>query len=395
MPTYEYYRDVFAGRRLPLAYVDLDLFDMNIAEVARRANGTPVRVASKSVRSVALLRRIVDADPIFQGIMAFSAPEAVWLSEQGFDDLLIGYPTWHAPSVRAVAEAIRAGKTIVLMIDSVEHIAHLEAIAAEMDVVLPVCLDVDMSIDLPGLHFGVWRSSVTDATGALRVYEAIETADHVRLDGVMGYEAQIAGVGERTPGQLLKNAAVRLLKRQAIPQIAERRRRVVNALTVRGAELRFVNGGGTGSIESTVAEDVITEVTAGSGFYSPGLFDYYEDFRHLPAAGFAVEIVRQPKPDIYTCHGGGYIASGAVGAEKAPGVHLPKGAELTDLEGAGEVQTPVRYSGPEALRLGDPVLLRHAKAGELCEHFNTLLLVQQGEIVDEVLTYRGEGCVFL
>ena len=50
-------------------------------------------------------------------------------------------------------------------------------------------------------------------------------------------------------------------------------------------------------------------------------------------------------------------------------------------------------SGSEAaaLRIGDSVYMRHAKAGELCERFDSLYLVQGGEIVDEVPTYRGEG----
>jgi D-serine deaminase-like pyridoxal phosphate-dependent protein len=99
--------------------------------------------------------------------------------------------------------------------------------------------------------------------------------------------------------------------------------------------------------------------------------------------------------DLYTCLGGGYVASGSAGTEKLPRPYLPDGAALLPLEGAGEVQTPVRYRGPERLALGDPIFMRHSKAGELCEHFNTLLLVMAGRVVGEVPTYRGEGQVFL
>ena len=45
--------------------------------------------------------------------------------------------------------------------------------------------------------------------------------------------------------------------------------------------------------------------------------------------------------------------------------------------------------------MGDRAYLRHAKAGELCERFPTLHLVEGGEIVDEVPTYRGDGQAFL
>ena len=49
----------------------------------------------------------------------------------------------------------------------------------------------------------------------------------------------------------------------------------------------------------------------------------------------------------------------------------------------------------DRLSIGDLVWFRHAKAGELCERFATLLLVEGGRVVDEVPTYRGEGKTFL
>ncbi len=45
--------------------------------------------------------------------------------------------------------------------------------------------------------------------------ERIVKSEHVWLDGVMGYEAQIAGVGDAYPGQTAKNALVRQLKRRS------------------------------------------------------------------------------------------------------------------------------------------------------------------------------------
>jgi D-serine deaminase-like pyridoxal phosphate-dependent protein len=59
------------------------------------------------------------------------------------------------------------------------------------------------------------------------------------------------------------------------------------------------------------------------------------------------------------------------------------------------VQTPVHGAAAHRLRVGDRVYLRHAKAGELCERFNSLYLIEGERIVDEVPTYRGEGLAFL
>jgi D-serine deaminase-like pyridoxal phosphate-dependent protein len=281
------------------------------------------------------------------------------------------------------------------MVDSVAHVEHLAACAAAHGVVMPICLDLDMALDLPGLHVGVWRSSLRSAEDVLRVYAAIVRSPHLRLDGVMGYEAQVAGLGDDLPGQRARSAAIRLLKRISIGVVARRRAAAVRALSRRGAQLRFVNGGGTGSLESTAREAAVTEVAAGSSFFAPGLFDHYRAFRPMPAAGFAIEIVRRPQPGIYTCLGGGYTSSGSAGPALLPRPYLPAGAQLGPNEGAGEVQTPIHYSGDTALNLGDPIFLRHSKAGELCERFNTLLLLSDGVVSGQAPTYRGEGQAFL
>jgi D-serine deaminase-like pyridoxal phosphate-dependent protein len=395
MPEYAQYREIFSGRKMPFAWIDLDALAENCRQIVARAGDKKIRVASKSVRSVAILRRIFEASPQFQGIMCYSPDEAVWLAGQGFDDLLLGYPVWHADGVRAVCSALHNGKSITLMVDSPEQIWHLAEIAENLNVTLPLCMDVDMSVNFPGVHFGVWRSPVNEVERAVALFKEIQRHSNLRLDGVMGYEAQIAGVGDNTPGNPARNLLIQNMKKQSLPKIAARRAEIVRALETAGAQLRFVNGGGTGSLETTREEAVVTELTAGSGFYSPALFDNYKAFRHNPAVGFALEIVRRPAPDIYTCSGGGYIASGSTGDEKQPQPYLPVGAKLTPLEGAGEVQTPIVYKGLEKLQLGDPIFMRHSKAGELCERFNTMLLIQDGAIVDEVKTYRGDGQNFL
>ena len=79
---YAYYKEVFAGRPMPFAYLDLDLLEQNIRQVVERANGKRVRLASKSLRSVAVIRRILAADPCFQGIMCFTCQEAVYLAHR-------------------------------------------------------------------------------------------------------------------------------------------------------------------------------------------------------------------------------------------------------------------------------------------------------------------------
>lgn len=393
--TYSYYKTAFEGQEKPFAYVDLDYFDQNMKDILERANQKKIRIASKSIRCVALLRRILDYNEQYQGIMCFTAKEAVWLSSLGFDDLLVAYPTFQAKHIEAVAEEVRKGKKIYLMTDRVAHLEQINTLGTALGVRIPVCMDLDLSSDFPGLHFGVYRSSLCTLEAVKMYLKELPKYPFVDLRAIMGYEAQIAGLGNKVPHQGMKNTVIKMLQKSSIKEIRARRGQAIKLVEAAVGPLDFVNGGGTGSVEVTSEEEGVTEVAVGSGFYTPTLFDNYEHFQHLPAAAYAVEIVRQPKDAIYTCLGGGYVASGPLGIDKLPKPYLPEGCTLYPNEMAGEVQTPVHYKGREALKIGDPIFFRHSKAGELCERFNDLLLLKGGKVVEQTPTYRGAGKCFL
>ncbi len=392
---YAYYRKAIEGRSFPLAMVDLDLMDKNIALIQQQAGEIPIRIASKSVRCRYLLDYIKSKLRHYAGVMTYHGREAVWLSSHSDDHYLMGYPVVDKTLLAEIGLAGKEGKKITLMVDESSHVQLLQMIAEEIDTVFSVCVDIDLSVDFGPLHFGVWRSPLVDEEKLNALLEVLENLDRIKVEGLMGYEAQIAGVGDQVKSQSVKSAVVRILKKRSLPKLRRWRADAVNTIRQAGHTLAFVNGGGTGSVQSTREEKDITEIAVGSGFYCPHLFDNYQDFQFHPAAFFACQIVRQPKEGVYTCHGGGYIASGGVEALKAPKVHLLPGAKLDVNEGAGEVQTPVFYKGKEQLNIGDPVFFRHAKAGELCEHFNELHLIRNGKIVEIVPTYRGEKKSFL
>jgi D-serine deaminase-like pyridoxal phosphate-dependent protein len=397
VPAYRYYNQLFKNLPLPLAWCDRDLLDQNIKDIATRARGygKTIRVASKSVRCTYVLQRILESDPVYRGLMCFTGREALFLLEQGFDDLLIGYPVVNKEEIFDVCVATKNGKKVILMVDCEAHLQLTDSIAQQVGVVQPLCMDIDMSTDFPGLHFGVMRSPLTTVERAKNLVHAFEKYKNISLSGVMGYEAQVAGLGEKNPANGIKNLLIPSLKKRSVADYSQRRKEIVAYIQSKGHNLILVNAGGTGSIESSGEEGWVTEITVGSGFYSPALFDYYKDFHHMPAAGFALPITRQPAPGYYTCHGGGYIASGAIGIDKQPKPFLPEGIKLTANEGTGEVQTPCEYEGPEKIGIGDTILFRHSKAGELCERFNDLHIVSEGKIMDKVPTYRGHGMSFL
>lgn len=395
MYTYEEIREALAHIPKPCAYLHVESLERNIESILQMSGDKHIRIASKSIRSVKVLRMIMRYSDRFQGIMCFTADEAIYLYENGFDDLLIAYPTWNETQLRKISQYVKNGATITVTIDCSEHLQRLEQIAKLENGTFLVAIDIDLSSKFPGLHFGVHRSPIQTVSDVIELIGQINHSSYVKLDGLIGYEAQIAGVTDNDPQNRLRNYIVRILKKRSLKEIREKRTTIMKALQNPGISIRFFNGGGTGSVQTTKEEDVITEITVGSGFYNSHLFDKYSSFRLAPAVGFAIEITRIPKEHIYTCLGGGYVASGVAGKDKLPEIHLPVGAKLTKNEGAGEVQTPVIYHGRIPLKIGDPIILRHSKAGELCERFHFIHLIKDGKIIDKVTTYRGDGKCFL
>ncbi|MBB5958742.1 D-serine deaminase-like pyridoxal phosphate-dependent protein [Saccharothrix tamanrassetensis] len=378
----------------PFAVVDLDAFDHNAADLVRRAGGKPVRVASKSVRVRRLLERVL-ARPGFAGVMCYSLAEALWLSSEDVcDDLLVAYPTVDHGALRALASDEEARRRVTIMVDSVEHLDLVSAALGAGHPEVRVCLELDVSWrPAPGLHVGPRRSPVHTARDARVLAERIGERTGFRLVGVMAYEGQIAGLGDSPPGRPVRGVALRWMQRRSAAELVERRGAAVAAVR-RVADLEFVNGGGTGSLEVTAADASVTELAAGSGLVGPTLFDGYRGFRPRPAVLFALPVVRRPKRQVATLFSGGYIASGTATADRQPTPYLPPGLKLLPLEGAGEVQTPVAGKAADSLALGDRVWLRHAKAGELAERFTHYHVVKGDVVVRTVPTYRGEGRSF-
>ncbi|MDG4763402.1 amino acid deaminase/aldolase [Solwaraspora sp. WMMD406] len=384
----------------PFAVVDLDAFDRNAAALTAQAAGKPIRVASKSVRCSALLSRVLGRDSgAWRGVMAYTLTEAIWLVRSGItDDALVAYPTSDRGSIATIAADETLAAAITLMIDDPAQLDLVDAVRPPRQrPYLRVCVDLDASWRPFGsarAHLGVRRSPVHSATAAGQLAAVIAGRAGFRLVGLMAYEAQIAGLGDAPAGRALRATAIRLVQRQSYRDVVRRRTAAVAEVS-RHARLEFVNGGGTGSVAITSADPAITEVTAGSGLFGPTLFDGYRAWRPAPSAFFALPVVRRPARRIATVLGGGWIASGPADQDRLPRPWLPARLKLLGTEGAGEVQTPLTGPDAAALRIGDRVWFRHAKAGELCEHVTELHLVHGDRVAGTVPTYRGEGRAFL
>ncbi|WP_010541435.1 alanine racemase [Dietzia alimentaria] len=377
-----------AGIDAPLAALHLPSLRANLNDLRRRASGTRIRIASKSVRSRLVLAEALGSDlrgdDAVRGIMAFSLSEALWLVGSGCNDVLMGYPTVDRAALGKFAADRMAQDAVTLMVDDIRQLE----IALDAGVSgARVCVDVDASLKFGPVHLGVRRSPLRNADDvAPLVHRATEL--RFRVVGAMFYEAQVAGVPDDVRG-------IGLVKRLSMRRLLGVREAVAATIEeITGRRPEIINSGGSGSIAESAADPVVTEVTAGSGLYVPGLFDNYRSFTPRPSLFFALPAVRTPARGLTTLLYGGYVASGVPGPDRLPVPARPAGLRYLGREGAGEVQTPVRGQ----VAIGDRAWWRHAKAGELCERFDTIHVVDETPdgpaIVDRWPTYRGEGKCF-
>lgn len=382
-----------AGLETPLGAVSLAALAHNTYDMLARAGGKPIRVASKSVRVRGIIEEVLRV-PGYAGVLAYTLPEALWLAKT-IDDIVVGYPTADREALRTLGTDAELNSRVTIMIDSIAHLDLVDvAIAPGKRKPIRVAIELDASWDSALLgHTGVYRSPVHTPDAARALAEAVVSRPGFILVGMMGYEAQIAGLANK-PTSRARGVVVRAIQRRSVAELADRRGKAVAAVRAI-ADLEFVNGGGTGSLESTAADSSVTEIAAGSGLFGPHLFDQYVHFAPAPAAAFALSVVRKPTPQMATILGAGWVASGPPSRDRLPQLAWPQGLTMLPNEMAGEVQTPVRGAAAEKLSVGDRVWLRHTKAGELSEHLDAFAIVNGDRIVETLPTYRGEGKAFL
>jgi len=383
----------------PYGVIALDALRFNTHDMLARAAGKPIRVASKSVR----VRDVLDAVlalPGYHGVLAYTLDEALWLAagddtHPPIDDVVVGYPSADRGAIARLAASPELAARVTVMVDSIAQLDLIDAVAAPPErECIRVCLELDASWRTAALgHIGVWRSPVFTPDAARELAERIVARPGFALVGMMAYEAQIAGQGDR-PANAAWGATLRWMQKNSKQDLLQRRGAAVAAVR-EVADLEFVNGGGTGSLEFTASDASVTEIAAGSGLFGGHLFDTYRAFRPAPATAFALSVVRRPNEATATVLGGGWIASGPPAVDRMPRPEWPTGLRMVAREMAGEVQTPLTGDAARGLQPGDRVWFRHTKSGELSEHVNAFALIEHGAIVGESLSYRGEGRAFL
>ena len=385
--AYERYEAIFGDLEPPFAFCDLDAVWSNAAEMLGRAGGKPIRVASKSVRCRDLLAPHPRARPRLSRPADLHAARGLLARRRRASRTSsVAYPTadrTRAGRARAADRGRARPRRRCVMVDSVAHLDLIEAATGRRRRArsVRVCIELDV---------GWWPLGGPDQDRAealpVRTPEqARELAQEIerragvapgRADGLRGPHR-----GRRRRGA--GTAAARTSRSgdaAALGARAARKRRAAVVAAVREvAELEFVNGGGTGSIAATAAEPAVTEVAAGSGFYAPVLFDHYSSLR--AASGRGLRARRRPQAvaaDRDRARRRLRRLRRRRAATASPSPTCRAGCGSTRSRAPARSRRRCSASPRRALEVGDRVYFRHAKAGELCERFNSLHLVEGG-----------------
>ena len=328
----------------PLAAVDLAAFDANAADlVLDDSLGTPIRVASKSVRSRDLVERAL-ARPGFAGVLGYSLAEALWLAED-IDDIVLGYPT---------AEARRARDARRLRQARVAHHpdGRLRRAARPRRRVVPARWACgDSRLHRPRrLAPRPWRRGASRSLSFTaprrqrrgRPCGRDRVASGFRLVGLMAYEGQVAGQTDHPLGKAWQAPAVAAMKKPRSHRSHPAAR--ASSQPCGGRRPRVRQRRWHRKHRDHRRRATVTEVAAGAGLFAPALFDGYRNFSPIPAAFFALDVTRRPAPGMVTASGGGWIVPAPQEPTGRPCRRTPKDSRCAPWRAPARRRP--RWSGP-------------------------------------------------
>ncbi|MCP4643454.1 MAG: hypothetical protein GY851_23605 [bacterium] len=383
---YDYYREALKGYALPCALVDLDVLDDHADSVAAMADGKSIRVDSRFLRCAPLLERLMSRRPEFGGVVVSSAAEAVFLSLRGFDDLLIARPVWGEADTSGIMDVLHLGKKVVCAVDCLAHSEHLNTVGQDFNTVVSVAMEVDVCPRYAAFLTSGLRSGVSMPRQAAELAATIAEAPFLRLAGIVGHVPVTAAGDSWLKRVPLRGLICAALMRRARATATARRKSFVEAVAAGTRELDFVTGCAPCSGTLAEADDTVTEWAAGSELVDPAISAPCEGPGMSPAAGLAVEVVR-------TRSGGRVECRGTCGfPQTRNGIRpLPAGSRVASAGPNGPLVVRHAPGANTVLEHGSPVILLTNDTPSLFESTNTILLVSDGRVVDEVPTYRGEG----
>ena len=226
----------------PALLVDLAVAEANIARMAAALETMPAKLRPhiKVHKSAELAARQVAAGAI--GLSVATVWEAVALAWAGLDSLFVVNTVAHPAKIRVLAELARS-REVIVAVDEVGNAGALSEAAGAAGSQLGVMIEVDDGMD---------RAGVDSEEDAVALAKEIIGLEHLRLEGITGYEGHCSL--EFDPQLLV------VKQRAAMDMFLQ----VADRLESLGIPCPIRSAGGTVSWNLTAARPGVTEIQAGS-----------------------------------------------------------------------------------------------------------------------------------
>ncbi|MCY4350458.1 MAG: DSD1 family PLP-dependent enzyme [Thiotrichales bacterium] len=242
----------------PALVIDLDAFERNLAEMAKRVSAAGVRIRphAKTHKCAVIARQQMALGAV--GVCCQKVSEAEALVRAGVPDVLVSNQVVGRRKIDRLVALAREARMGVCVDDAGNAVALGEAASAA-----GITLDVLVEIDV-----GAGRCGVAPGDEALALARGVASIDGLRFAGLQAYHGR---------AQHIRDYAER---ERAIESAASMTRATVAALAQTGIECETVAGAGTGTWQFEAASGIYNELQAGSYVFMD--VDYA---KNLDAAG--------------------------------------------------------------------------------------------------------------
>lgn len=369
------------GAGTPQLLLDLDRLDANADLLARRLSGKlQLRLVSKSLASIGLLdylaRRLGT-----QRFMVFHQPQLMQLARSFPQaDLLLGKPMPVQAALNTYRQlphqaGFEPGRQLTWLIDNEQRLHEYADLARALSQPLRVALEIDIGLQRGGF-------SSPQALGQALHYLDSQRG-HLQLQGLMGYDAQIAHspfwLGEQSAFEQAKARYQAFISAaQDFPALWPKR--------------PLLNGAGSLTYALHASqESPLNEVAVGSALLKPGDFDTSLLSEHQPALWIASPLLKTTDGSLpYLQDAQSLIAAWNPNRQQAYYLYggqwrakpvSPPGLDYDPIYGRSANQERLIGSAGSALGAGDWIFFRPDISKGLLAEFAELRLLRGKQFV--------------
>lgn len=360
----------------PALIVDLDVMEENLALMAKRLEGTGVRLRAhaKTHKSPWLARKQMALGAV--GVCCQKVSEAEVMAAGGVGNVLVSSEVTAVSKLRRLA-ALARHTDLMVVVDHPQGVAMLAEALTAAGAEIGVLVDVDV---------GQGRCGVAPGEAAVELARRVEAAKGLELKGIQAYQGKaqhVDGFSER---------------REVYADAIAGMRETVDAFEAAGLPLEIRSGGGTGSWRWDAESGVLNELQAGSYLFMDSHYgsiggensDIYDDFK--PSLFVLTTVVSAPGPGHVVMDAGHKALSSDSGLAPCLELEGAVHARASDEHGVLELSPASRR--PE---IGETLLFQPSHCDPTINLYDVYHGVRGGMeegVLEAVIPVAARGCVW-